>query len=88
MYIYEIPTGHLKVLVKSCKAQLEAMHRSKQNDFDRDSEWKDGSAFKEREVCSSSDFERSVAAWHGRSVISHGMCQKATLVWCFLMLPE
>ena len=34
--MYQIRMWHLAVLVKSCKAQLEATHNSKQSDFERD----------------------------------------------------
>ena len=68
---------HLMVPVKSHKEQLEAMNISKQDDFARDFECQKCS----RILCSlleqrirtrsqSSDFERPVAAEHGRAEIS------------------
>ena len=56
--------------MKSHKVQLEAMHRSKQSDFESSSsDFERSVASKEKEACSSSDFERSVASKHTRAIL-------------------
>ena len=57
------------VLVKSRKARLEAMHSSRQSDFEGDYE-ENKIAFEYHEACSSSDSERSLASKHARDVLS------------------
>ena len=59
--------------VKSHKVQLEAMHSSKQSDFEREFEGKTSmieSAFERKRSMTESAFERSVASKHARAVIS------------------
>jgi hypothetical protein len=59
IYIYSIRIWRLTAPVKSHKVQLEAMHRSKQSDFESSSsDFERSVASKEKEACSSSDFER------------------------------
>ena len=55
--------------VNSHKVQLETMHSSKQSDSERDFEEKQAWSkvvSKEKEACSSTDFERSVASKHAQ----------------------
>ena len=89
--MYYIRIWHLTVPVKSHKVQLEARHSSKQSDFERKFEGKRSiieSAFERKRsivesVCSSNDFERSVACRRykkqARAVISSAQRPKSKL---------